>query len=307
MTTSEPISPAEPVHERPLLDEKALRVETDWGVGLARVSGLETTGKNKPFQTDPLSAVMFLFAVFIVGSAVHLVLLLGVPSPVFFGVIVTIGLCWIILNHAREKSPIAPFSDLMTPRTVGEIVNGERRVWCVGKDRPLSLVLKDGPIRDESFEPVLVPIWRPLLDTRAIVVGIAAWVPMFVGFFFLLLQFPILKNVQLAGMWATFIFGALAASFFRRRYFRITPGTLELMEYGFLGRSTPRVTRYDLRASRVIVELNTNMVYITEPNGTLHEVRIEDSRTRYTFARAVLEAAVSTARVPALPRDRFTD
>jgi hypothetical protein len=54
----------------------------------------------------------------------------------------------------------------------------------------------------------------------------------------------------------------------------------------------------------VVLLLGSQILHST---GTLHDVRIEDWRTRFTFARAVLAAAVSTAQVPELPSDRFTD
>lgn len=307
MTTSESTPPDEPVHERPLLDEKALRAETDWGVGLARVSGLETTEKHRPFVYDPYTAYLYLFAIFIVGWGLHFVLRVGMPLEVVAAAVLVIILIAVILINAREKTPVAPFSDLSTLSTVRAVADQNRRVWCVGQDRPLSLVLKDGPIQDEAFEPMVLSIWRPLRGRRTIAIGFAVGFATFFGFVVLLIQFPILKQVQTLAFWASFILGALATSFLSRRYSRLAPGTLELMEFPFLGRGTPRVTRYDLRTSRVIVDLNANMVYITEPNGTLHDVRIEDWRTRFAFARAVLAAAVSTAQVPELPRDRFTD
>lgn len=308
MTTSEPTSSAEPVHERPLLDEKALRAETDWGVGLARVSGLETTEKNKPFYYDPRAAAWALM-----GCIAALLIMNGVAGALVSELVMFVFIAVVIISAISfeiamsEKRPLANFRDLVTHKTVRPEVEDRHRVWCVGLDGPISRVLKQGPIRDESFEPIVLPIWRPMLSTLNVLFGLAVGATVLAVLVFLSRQFGLLRSaVGMFGL-AAFIVGGLAMSFVKRRYFRITPGTLELMEYGFLGRGTPRVTRYDLRAPRVIVDLNANMVYITEPSGTLHDVRIEDWRTRFTFARAVLAAAVSTAQVPELPRDRFTD
>ncbi len=88
-------------------------------------------------------------------------------------------------------------------------------------------------------------------------------------------------------------------------YFRVVPGRLDVIAYGFLGIGRPRVMRLDLRSSRLLVDANHDRVLIDTPGRALLAVMTAGIPDRLDFARSVLEAARCRQPPPALPDDEL--
>jgi hypothetical protein len=92
-------------------------------------------------------------------------------------------------------------------------------------------------------------------------------------------------------------------------YIRTAPGVLDVFQFGPLGLGTPQVARYNLRTAGVVVATGGS-VRVQDESRPSGKVVFIDSRgvlgDRPAFARAVLDAARSSASTPALPMDALT-
>ncbi|MCC6970206.1 MAG: hypothetical protein IT434_08285 [Phycisphaerales bacterium] len=97
-------------------------------------------------------------------------------------------------------------------------------------------------------------------------------------------------------------------------YFRVSPGRLEVMRAGFLGRSFSVSESHDLRVLRVTIEAAGRAIYLTRSveDGESHGGETPVARFSYRnvprgteFAAMLLSAATCSARAPALPTERL--
>ncbi len=87
-------------------------------------------------------------------------------------------------------------------------------------------------------------------------------------------------------------------------YLRIVPGRVDVMEFGVFLRGRARVTKYDLRTARVVVDLRQLAVFIDDNEKNVHaELAIAFVRDRYRLAYYLLLAALSTHEPGPLPDD----
>lgn len=93
-------------------------------------------------------------------------------------------------------------------------------------------------------------------------------------------------------------------------YIRVSPGRAEVMRAGFLGRWFRVSESHDLRSLRVAVDANARVIYLSRDRGD----GTDEPVARYAYrnvprgaelAAMILQAAVCTARAPALPTDRL--
>jgi hypothetical protein len=97
-------------------------------------------------------------------------------------------------------------------------------------------------------------------------------------------------------------------------YFRVSPGRLEVMRAGFLGRRFSLSESHDLRVLRVTIDAAGRAIYLTRrahhgesPGGETPVARFSyRSVPRGTeFAAMLLSAATCSAKAPELPKDRL--
>lgn len=97
-------------------------------------------------------------------------------------------------------------------------------------------------------------------------------------------------------------------------YFRVSPGRLEVMRAGFLGRSFAVSESHDLRALRLTIDAGARAIYLTRsaPDGETTGAELPVSLFSYRnvprgteFAAMLLSAATCSAEAPDLPKDRL--
>lgn len=92
-------------------------------------------------------------------------------------------------------------------------------------------------------------------------------------------------------------------------YIRLAPGRLDVMHYRLLGHGKSHITTYDLRRSRVLVDLKRNVAAIDTGTHPAHAgaapdvLNIITIRDRVGLAKSIFEAARSTHPTPPLPDD----
>lgn len=89
----------------------------------------------------------------------------------------------------------------------------------------------------------------------------------------------------------------------RPLYFRIAPGRLEVLRYGFLKRNPVEVQRYDLRQSYIVADLRMNRVTVSEGDNKGKNYSLMLMRQRGEFLSTLFMAAVSEYNAPELPLD----
>jgi hypothetical protein len=165
-----------------------------------------------------------------------------------------------------------------------------------------------GEIRNDPFEPVIVPVLFPLRGPGWAVV--TAWLLAAALVWFGLERFQSGMGVVSAmsigglGLWASAGLAALPLAFLWPTYLRVSPGRLDVMRYGLLGMGGPRVTTFDLRTARVVIHLDSRRIQVSPVDGTPAVINLGMvSPRRYELARAVLEAARWRGEVTPLPGD----
>jgi len=98
---------------------------------------------------------------------------------------------------------------------------------------------------------------------------------------------------------------ALIAAMMWPTYFRLVPGRLDILAYGLLGHGKPKLESIDLRASRVLVDTNTDTLIVEREGKEAVGLTFAGVPNRMEFARSVLEAARCTASTPPLPEDEL--
>lgn len=124
-------------------------------------------------------------------------------------------------------------------------------------------------------------------------VAIAAWIP------------------QVSGWGAALLYAVLVAAAFPA-YYRVSPGRLEVLRAGFLGRGLRVTETYDLATLYLTVDVGMRIVYFTRPfhaEPVCHQpvgwISYQAIRDPEDFAAIVLQAALSNVAAPTLPTDRL--
>ncbi len=97
-------------------------------------------------------------------------------------------------------------------------------------------------------------------------------------------------------------------------YFRVSPGKLEVMRAGFLGRNFAVSESHDLRTLRVTIDAGASAIYLTRPASDGECPGAETPVARFSYrnvprgaelAAMLLSAATCSAAAPGLPGDRL--
>ena len=197
--------------------------------------------------------------------------------------VAAISLFWCIapwrfdLRLAREKVPEIP--------PVGS------RLHCVGAPSDLPQL---ADLQSVAFEP---RVYRSSSASQMLMQGAAlfALVPV-VG--------SLGHDVGHYG-WSTLFIAALTAVslviWLRPLYFRISPGRLEVLRYGFLKRNPVEVERYDLRRSYIVADFRMHRVTVSESDKKSSNYSLVLMPQRREFVSTLFMAAVSEYNAPELP------
>lgn len=267
--------------------------------------------KDLPKAT-PIVYVLRPPPIFVVGIAMVFVVVVGetlsralslqrvIPLAVL-GVIVGVPLIMVLRRRRARKAPKdAPIAPAKKP-------DESYRLRVMGNRHQVNML---GELRAAPFEPVIAPVYFALRGNKAVV--ITAWVivslAVCAGYFYVKRHLGWIGggHVQFYEWWACFGLTAAPLAFFWPTYVRVSPGRLDVFEYGPLGSGTPRVTTYDLRLHRVLINLPGSTIILTPDSG---ESRVIDlgmwSPKPYDLYRAVFEAARWKHERPALPDDEL--
>lgn len=118
----------------------------------------------------------------------------------------------------------------------------------------------------------------------------------------MVLQFARMSNPLAMVSAATLLVGAVVMVTYKFRpvYFRISPGRLEVLRYGFLSRRAVKVERYDLRKSRIVADLLRKRVTVYEGPASGRVCYLWLMPDRKAAMLMFFLAAVSTYETPEL-------
>jgi hypothetical protein len=222
---------------------------------------------------------------------------IGYGLGIAVGIVLLIAL-WRWLRLRPAQADLEAAEALLGPR------DREARVACHGDPPHLARVLAKGALEDVLFEPRVffgMGAFRASGHQR-----IAQWIAGVCVLVALVWleggygrgemgnpYFDIIASVA-GGV----VLGTLAFP----TYVRVVPGRLDVMQCGFLGRSILSRRSIDLRKSRVVIDLSTQVIVHTDGSGTppIGYAAMWDSAA---FANAVLLACMSTHTPPPLPDD----
>ncbi len=256
-----------------------------------------------------------------------------IPRGVIFavaGVALCFGGAWLIrvlLRRARENRPVPGLRFLVDP---------DARVRVVAPAALARSLLEDcEKMKVEPFEVEVVRAWFASRMTRVQVWCFVAITLASLGGFVLL---GMLAQTRWLPQFNSFqFFGAFATAAFLTdacwpTYLRVSPGRLERLRYGFLGRGKPDVEVMDLRGERVWVNFRGRFVLVfpmeIDPVQASKEAWRRDGtpRSRGTprpealggkgvtfwawwrseeFLRLVVHGALTSAARPPLPEDEL--
>ncbi len=107
--------------------------------------------------------------------------------------------------------------------------------------------------------------------------------------------------------WNTLLgLGAAAIGLFafaRPVYFRISPGRLEVLRYGFIQREPMEVDEYDLRYAYIVADLHRRRLTVSHSERKGKSYSILLMRERREFLYTLFMAALSKQQAPSLPVD----
>lgn len=276
-------------------------------IGLALRSDVRLKDRVRSRYDTPVSLLRY--AVIYIAIAALLRFVPGLNTVSFdafaMGVGVVIVLTILIARAIKKRShPVSP-SPAPEPGAlmIHESPTREHRVWCVGTREELNTMDSRLVERDDGFEPIVYTIWTPpdgsIFGTAALLLSVACAAALYAVITYGFAQtFP--------AFWAILFgisCGPVVTAWLFRRYTRITPGAVEVLNIGFLGFGRAAVERVDLRRARVIADLTQQCVFVIQPNGAHATIELLDDERRIEIASDILRAAVSTAIVPDLPED----
>lgn len=166
-----------------------------------------------------------------------------------------------------------------------------------------------GPLRSDAFEPFISPIYFALRGPPGVVVTIwiIASLAIGTGWHFAKEHIGYVGGPpQFYEIWACFGIAASPFAFLWPTYVRVSPGRLDLFQYGSLGSGKPRVRTFDLRTHKVLLNLAGKTLVLTHQHGPAAQIDLGLwSPKPLELARAIFEAARWTHERPAIPNDEL--
>jgi hypothetical protein len=229
---------------------------------------------------------LMLFAIVIVLCFTRL---FAIPTVVGIsvGCILVAGMCihWAVVPRRLERR--------MRREQVDELPPVGSRLQCVGAPSDLPHL---GDLQSIMFEP---RVYRASSASLLIMQAAAS-----VGLALLICGSGLLDGKY---GWGTVVAILGAAVFFtihlRPLYFRISPGRLEVLRYGFIQREPMEVDEYDLRYAYIVADLHRRRLTVSHSERKGKSYSILLMRERREFLHTLFMAALSKQQAPSLPVD----
>lgn len=228
----------------------------------------------------------------------------GIPSYFFIaGFAVLLGVPLILLK-VRTRVPKAKKNAPIEPAVKSD--EAYRLRLMATRDQANAL----GPLRPDAFEPLISPVYFALRGPR----GVAVCVWIVASIFLMAAWYYAKKEVGLFGggipqfyeVWACFGIAAAPFAFLWPTYVRVSPGRLDVFQYGVLGSGTPRVRTFDLRTHKVYLNIMGKTLELTPEAGPPVVVDLGLwSPKPLELARAIFEAARWKHERPSIPDDEL--
>jgi beta-phosphoglucomutase len=213
-------------------------------------------------------------------------------------------LWWVIRIHTRERQK--PFNTQRKQAT--------GRITCTGFASEVTPLL--GAV-DVAFEPRVYrggeAGWGSRGDWRKLPVSIILFLMLFFGF-----QIAMSRGARWLGfslnpaymggliMAVAAATSAIQAFVFPMQY-RVSPGRLDLMRFGWFGLGRPSIDRFDLRSCRIDIDYGLNSIAIEDARGGKRFLSMQFTEDRAEFGLYLVQAAISTAKPKSLPNDALLE
>ncbi len=167
-----------------------------------------------------------------------------------------------------------------------------------------------GPLRSDAFEPFIAPIYFALRGPRGLVVVIWVIVSLAIGggWYYAKKHLGFFGRTipQFYEIWACFGIAAAPLSFLWPTYVRVSPGRLDVFQYGALGSGKPSVRTFDLRTHKVYLNAVGKTLQLTPEVGPSVWIDLGMWSPRpLELARAIFEAARWKHERPLIPDDEL--
>lgn len=217
------------------------------------------------------------------------------PGAVAAGLLLASILAWSVV-HVRRRRRIFDAASLDAP-------DESVRLCCVGSRAHLE---RHGPLADLAFEPAVFNSLFVQSSMRyQVVVFILLLIPAYVGVHYFLAWF--MGRPQWSWQFVLKIWLAIGVvlwfvGWMWPTYFRVVPGRLDVMRFSNLRGRPLTIRRYDLRRSRITVDLRRSILFIDAEDCRV-DLTFMLMRDRDRFGYYVLLGALSTHQPPPLPED----
>jgi hypothetical protein len=217
------------------------------------------------------------------------------PGAVTAGLLLAGILAWSVV-HVMRRRRIFDAADLAAPDEAA-------RLRCVGCRPQLE---RHGPLTDLAFEPAVFHSLFVQSPMRfQVVVFILLLIPAFAAMHFFLALFmgkPQWSWLFLTKIWLAIGMALWFMGWMWPTYFRVVPGRLDVMRFSNLRGRPIATSRYDLRRSKITVDLRRSILFIDGEDGQA-DFTFLLMRERDRFGYYILLGALSTHRPPPLPDD----
>ncbi|UCG33370.1 MAG: hypothetical protein JSU68_01820 [Phycisphaerales bacterium] len=218
-----------------------------------------------------------------------------IPGAVAAGLLLAGILAWSVV-HIRRRRRIFDAADL-------DVADDTVRLLCIGSRAYLE---RHGPLADLAFEPA---IFRSLFVQRSmkyqVVVFVLLLIPAYAAVHYFLAWFmgkPQWSWQLVLKIWLAIGVVLWFTGWMWPTYFRVVPGRLDVMRFSNLRGRPIAVSRYDLRRSRITVDLRRSILFIDGEDGQA-DFTFLLMRERDRFGYYILLGALSTHQPPPLPED----
>jgi hypothetical protein len=234
-----------------------------------------------------------LIVVALIGCVIAIVYAARAAGPLFAIVpaSILVGLVVFLYRAAFRKPPIE----------IPDRPSDSARIAVVGTPHTIARLLKQPVPNDEAFEPIVLKAEFPwYIHGMFIILVIALLVPM---------RSVAPRMSATFGGWSPFVLMMavatvpLALRWLFPRFYRFSPGRMDILSGGLLHSRLRLRESIDLRSSRVLVDLNGRYLRVTSPAGRVRVIDLPDQRGRATLVPEILRAAISTAPAAPLPDD----
>jgi len=244
--------------------------------------------------------MVLLFAIGRAGSR-----LTGFPT---WGVIITLAVPAIFgtfVTIRRLRVPRAPRTSTLEPAPA---IDPNYRLCVIASRHEAHAI---GALDDAAFEPLVAPVYFALRGKTWITIVVWALAGLTLCLLWAVFRQRLGAYSPTASnpweWWACFGIASAPLIFLWPTYLRVSPGRLDVFQYGLLGSGAPKVTTLDLRSARVMVDLPARQIIVEHADGSRRVVSFGAWTPRpLELTRLVLQAARWRHDLPELSTDELS-